>query len=58
MPYYFDELYNINSNYNHQLVFHLNVGSDAYYEYINNNKYKFTNSKNNIEIIIHTLNAL
>ncbi len=52
MPYYFDELYNINSNYNHQLVFHLNVGSDAYYEYINNNKYQFTNSKKNIEIII------
>jgi hypothetical protein len=58
MPNYFDELYNINSNYNRQLVFHLNAGSDGTYEYINNNKYKFTNSKNNIEIIIHTLNAL
>ena len=58
MSNYFDELYNINSNYNHQLVFHLNVGSDASYKYINNNKYKFTNSNNNIEIIIHTLNAL
>ena len=39
MPNYFDELYNINSNYNHQLVFHLNAGSDGTYEYINNNKY-------------------
>ena len=52
MSNYFEELYNINSNYNYQLVFHINGGSDVSYECINNNKYQFTNSKKNIEIII------
>ena len=45
MSNYFDELYNINSNYNHQLFFHINDGSDDTHEYINNNIYQFTNSK-------------
>ena len=38
----------INSNFNHQLVFHINDGSDGSYDYINNNKYEFTHSKTNI----------
>ena len=58
MSNYFDELYNINSNYNHQLFFHINYVPDGTYECINNNIYQFKNSKRNIEIIIHTLNAL
>ena len=58
MPNYFDKLCNINSNNNHQLLFHINDGPDDTYECINNNIYQFTNSKKNIEIIIYTLNAL
>jgi len=38
----------INSNFNHQLIFHINDGSDGSYDYINNNKYQFTHSKTNI----------
>ena len=37
-----------NSNYNHQLVFHINDGSDGSYDYILNKKYQFTHSKTNI----------
>ena len=58
MSNYFDELNNINSNYNHQLAFHINDESGSIYDYINNNKHQFTNSKKNIENIIHTLNVL
>ena len=58
MPNYFDELYNINSNNNHQLSFLINEGPDGTYECINNNIYEFKNFKRNIEIIIHTLNSL
>ena len=38
----------INSNFSHQLIFHINDGSDGSYDYINNNKYQFTHSKTNI----------
>ena len=38
----------INSNFEHQLIFHINDGSDGSYDYINNNKYQFTHSKMNI----------
>ena len=44
----FCESIKINSNFNHQLIFHINDGSDGSYEYINNNKYEFTHSKTNI----------
>ncbi len=37
-----------NSNYDHQLVFHVNNGSDGSYDYIYNNRYQFTYSKKNI----------
>jgi len=44
----FCESIKINSNFNHQLIFHINDGSDGSYDYINNNKYQFTHSKTNI----------
>ena len=44
----FCESIKINSNFNHQLIFHINDGSDGSYDYINNNKYQFTHSKKNI----------
>ena len=44
----FCESIKINSNFSHQLIFHINDGSDGSYDYINNNKYKFTHSKTNI----------
>ena len=44
----FCESIKINSNFNHQLIFHINDGSDGSFDYINNNKYQFTYSKNNI----------
>ena len=50
MSNYFDELYNINSNYNHQLFFHINDELNDTYECINSNIYQFTNSKKNIEL--------
>ena len=37
-----------NSNYNHQLVFHVNDGSDGSYDYVINANYQFTYSKTNI----------
>ncbi len=58
MSNYFDELCNINSNYNNQLFFRINYGSDGIYKYINISKYQFINFKRNIKNIIHTLNAL
>ena len=44
----FCESIKINSNFSHQLIFHINDGSDGSYDYINNNKYQFTHSKTNI----------
>ena len=44
----FCESIKINSNFDHQLIFHINDGSDGSFDYINNNKYQFTYSKNNI----------
>ena len=44
----FCESLKINSNYKNQLVFHINDGSDGTYEFVNNNKYQFTHSKENI----------
>ncbi len=44
----FCESIKINSNFNHQLIFHINDGSDGSYDYIKNNKYQFTHSKKNI----------
>ena len=44
----FCESIKINSNFNHQLIFHINDGSDGSYDYIKNNKYQFTHSKTNI----------
>ena len=44
----FCESIKINSKFNHQLIFHINDGSDGSYDYINNNKYQFTHSKTNI----------
>ena len=37
-----------NSNYSHQLIFHINDGSDGTYNFINNKKYQFTHSNKNI----------
>tara|TARA_B100000470_G_scaffold218948_1_gene205084 strand:- start:232 stop:1080 length:849 start_codon:yes stop_codon:yes gene_type:complete len=44
----FCESIKINSNFSHQLIFHINDGSDGSYDYIKNNKYQFTHSKTNI----------
>ena len=39
---------NINSRYNHEIIFHINDGSDGTKEFIKNSGYKFTHSDINI----------
>ena len=39
---------NNNSKHNHELIFHINDGSDGTTEFIKNNGYKFTHSESNI----------
>ena len=37
-----------NSEFNHQIIIHVNEGTDGTLEYVKNNKFEFTYSKNNI----------
>ena len=39
---------NENSNFNHQLIFHINDGSDGTLEFVKKNDYEYSYSKNNI----------
>ena len=38
----------INSNFKHEIILHINDGSDGSKEYVKNNGYKFTYSDKNI----------
>ena len=37
-----------NSKFKHELIFHINDGSDGTYDYIKDQNYKFTHSENNV----------
>ena len=59
LPYlkFFHNSLNNNSKFQHEIIIHVNDGSDGTLEYVKNEKLKFTHSKENIGLCSSLNNA-